>query len=140
MIDKYADTEKSVLDFIRKHTGIYNIMPEDDILETHQVYGDDLDDLMKNFALEFDVDMQSYLWYFHNRDEGFSIGKFIFKPPYKKVSRIPVTGKMLAGAVEQGHWDYNYPPHKVSKLRWDVYFDVFVLIVLLFAVLYFIMN
>jgi hypothetical protein len=80
--------------------------------------------------------MNSYRWYFHAKEEGGwnSLGALFFKPPYKRVTHIPVTPKLLQDAANKGRWDLQYPPHTIPKRRWDLIINgILFLAVLLWA-------
>ena len=84
---------------------------------------------MKHFNSDkYLVDMSDFLWYFHCDEEGstFITGMF-FKPPYKRVTRIPITPKMLTDFANSKIWKIDYPKHKLPKYRYDIIFNPIIL-------------
>jgi Protein of unknown function (DUF1493) len=110
--------------FLEKQTGcdLSEINPETDIHTDLGVSGDDFDEMMFEYSKKFDVDLKNYLWYFHSDEEGGwnSIGGSFFKPPYKRVTRIPVTPLLLLQFANLGKWDIKYPEHQLPKRRYDM--------------------
>jgi hypothetical protein len=51
---------------------------------------------------------------------GTSIGGAFFRPPYERVTRIPVTPAMLLLFANSGVWEIGYPAHTLPKKRWDI--------------------
>lgn len=79
--------------------------------------------------------MDSYLWYFHTRGEGWNIGSIFFKPPNKRVEQITITPSMLTKFAESGVWDVDYPNHSVPKRRYDLIINqVIVIIIVLVSI------
>lgn len=95
------------------------------------IWGDDLDELLEDYAKKFEVDMSPYLWYFHTKEEGYSIGGLLFKPPNKIVDHIPITIDILVSSANMGTWSVRYPEHKLPKIRKDITVDLFVAIVII---------
>ncbi|MBI1835859.1 MAG: DUF1493 family protein [Flavobacteriia bacterium] len=125
--------KEQISKFISDITCCKNVKDETDIFLDLDVYGDDFDELIDNYSKEFNVDMESYLWYFHTNEEGQNLGGNIIKPPYERVSRIPVTPNMLFEFAKSGEWQVNYPEHKLPKKRYDIYINmtIFVIVILL---------
>lgn len=110
--------------FLEKQIGcdLSEINPETDIHNDLGVSGDDFDEMMFEYSKKFKVDLKNYLWYFHSDEEGGwdSIGGSFFKPPYERVSRIPVTPILLLEFANLGKWDIKYPEHQLPKRRYDM--------------------
>ena len=126
------DTTAIVREFIWK-TCDYDkpLSVEDDIFELIRITGDDADDFIWEFADAFGVDMSNYLWYFHHEEEGgIDFGSVFFKTPDRRVSRIPITIKILADAITSKKWVVQHPDHQVPNVRKDVVANWFVLIIL----------
>lgn len=123
-------TLHEIIQFVRERTGAQNVNPESDINSELGVDGDDFHELMREYSDKFNVDMDTFLWYFHSGEEGQNLGGIIFDPPYKRVDRIPVTPKMLLTFSETGSWNINYPKHELPKKRYDMIFNRFIGILL----------
>src|SRR6187551_1716604 len=113
-------TEDEIIDLIKVKTGTEKINSDSDIFNDLGVVGDDFDELLGEYHKKFDVNMDKYLWYFHADEEGQSIGGLFFKSPNKRVTRIPVTPKMLTEFANVKKWDIQYPEHKLPKYRLDI--------------------
>jgi hypothetical protein len=113
-------TEANIHDFIRQYSGTTNFSSDSDIFAELEITGDDFDDFIQEFQRKFDVDMSSYLWYFHSDEEGISVFGSIFKPSHKRVDRIPVSPKMLLDFANRKKWDLIYPEHSLPKRRYDL--------------------
>nr|WP_294903084.1 DUF1493 family protein [uncultured Lacibacter sp.] len=112
-----------IIAFVIKQTGCAKseVSAVTDIFNELSCVGDDFHELIEKYALQFNVDMSSYLWYFHADEEGVNFGGVIFKPLYARVQRIPVTPEMLLQFANAGAWMIDYPEHKIPKYRMDVY-------------------
>jgi len=110
-----------IRNFLEDYSGVYPDNPNIDIWKDMHVTGDDFHEMIENYTKEYKIDMSSYLWYFHTDEEGHNfIGGLFFKPPYKRVKRIPITPKMLSDFVNLKEWNINYPDHKIPKKRYDL--------------------
>lgn len=115
--------EEEIIELIKSKTGADIVTSETDIFKDLGVVGDDFDELMADYQVKYNVKMDKYLWYFHADEEGHSIGGFFFKAPNARVSRIPVTPKMLTEFASKKEWSIDYPDHKLPKYRWDIVFN-----------------
>lgn len=102
-------TVEEVIQFIEATTCIDNIQPEDDLFEYHGIYGADWSELLHKYMQKYHVDMDDYIWHYHNRGEG---GMRWFDPiPYVPVKKyIPITAAKLTDFANKGKWDVAYPP------------------------------
>ncbi len=91
-----------------------------DLMGDLGIYGDDFDELMLAYAKKFDVNLDSYLWYFHSCEEVGSPFTFIFPPPNKRVKRIVITPELLSKYANLKKWAVKYPEHSLPKYRWDI--------------------
>jgi hypothetical protein len=108
--------------FIEYETGVSKIKLAEntDIFYDLGVQGDDFSEFIESYALQFDVNMGHYLWYFHSNDEGTNVWSFIFKPPNEKVGRIPITPKLLLDFANTKLWAVDYPVHDAPRNRNDL--------------------
>jgi hypothetical protein len=109
-----------IIEFVENETGAKNVKPEDDIFEDLGCVGDDFHELIDKYAAKFNVEMYRYLWYFHTDEEGWNIGGLFFKPPYKRVERMPITPNTLLSFANSGKWEMHYPSHHLPKFRLDI--------------------
>lgn len=114
---------EEIYQFLAEEIGV----PKSKFHESTDIYGefgmegDDCFGFEEYFSERFGVNMDKFLWYFHHGEEGiFSIGALLFKPPYSRVPRIPVTPKVLQESAIQGSWTIEYPAHAIPKRRYDV--------------------
>ncbi len=112
-----------IKEFVAKQTGcrINEITDDIDIFHDLGCVGDDFDELIEKYAQQFDINMSSYLWYFHADEEGYNLGALFFKPPYRRVKRIAVTPALLFQFAEKRKWEIVYPEHSIPKRRIDMY-------------------
>ncbi|WP_258100123.1 DUF1493 family protein [Marinoscillum pacificum] len=111
---------ENIYKLIHGETGMVTLRPDIDIYQ-QGVVGDDFHELIEKYQKEFEVDMDSYLWYFHSDEEGINFPGAIFsKPPYDRVKRIPVTPQLLLKFANSGVWELKYPDHEPLKKRYDL--------------------
>ncbi len=104
-------------------------------------YGDDFHELMEEYAKKFNVDMESYRWYFYTEEEGSSsIGGIFFKAPNETVERISVTPEMLLEFANKKKWGIEYPTHTVPRKRYDLLINIIVFVVVITFVICSILN
>lgn len=120
-------TIENILDFVAEYSGKEEIQENSDIEGELSVYADDWHEMIQKFGEKYQVDMTSYLWYFHSGEEGFSIGSLFFKAPYERVKRIPITPKDLLRIATKQKWDVYYPEHELPKRRYDLLIGTIVL-------------
>ena len=125
-------TKEEMISFVQETTGVDEVQSETDVFSGLGCTGDDFHELIDKYAKKYSVDMSSYLWYFHADEEGQNFGSIFFRPPYKRVKRIPVTPQMLSDFVNEGKWNINYPSHKLPKLRIDTFINLVLFLVVLF--------
>jgi hypothetical protein len=127
-----------ILELVKAETGTDNVSENSDIEKDLGCTGDDFDELISKYASKFNIDMTTYLWYFHSSEEGLgSIGGAFFKPPNEKVERIPITPKMLATYAEKGKWEVEYPEHKIPEKRYDLLINQIIFIVIVIYGIYY---
>jgi len=126
-------SEQEIIGFIEKEFWKSKLNSNSDIFNELKISGDDCDELLVKYSKKYQVDMSDFLWYFHHEEEGSSIFGFLFKPPNKRVPRIPVTPKMLAEFANSKKWNIDYPEHKLPKYRFDMFINwLFILLIILF--------
>ncbi len=94
-----------------------------DLFDGLGIDGDDAFAFMDRFADQFGVDIGGYRWYFHHGEEGWNFGGLLFRPPYRRVTRIPLTVDILGEAIRTGRWPLRYPEHVLPSVRWDTRFN-----------------
>lgn len=127
-----------IAEWVKNEVGCDEPVDEATSLQELGVYGDDWDELMTAYAERFRVDMSEYLWYFHTREEGQSIGGLVFRPPNRGVHQIRVRIAMLREFAGSGKWSIDYPQHRLPNRRYDLLINativgLFVLVVVLWA-------
>lgn len=128
---------EDIYEFLKKHLYDEPVKADSDIFDDFGCVGDDFHELIDDYARTFNVDMSSYLWYFHGDEEGngfFSLQ--IVDPPYKRVKRIPVTPTMLLEFANAGRWEITYPEHILPKRRYDIIFNQILIAGLLLYAIY----
>lgn len=129
-------TIEEIIDFVKRTSATDDVTPDTDIHITLGVCGDDFHEMMDKYAERFKVDMGGYLWYFHTDEEGHNgLGGTFFKPPYERVTRIPVTPEMLLAFANKGSWSINYPEHTLPKRRYDLLINTIVMYTFLLTII-----
>lgn len=128
-------TEENIISFVKDETIDEDIQLDTDIFKELACTGDDFHELMGKYSKKFKVDMSAYLWYFHCNEEGQNTGGLFFKPPYKRVQRIPVTPRLMLEMANAGKWTLKYPEHKIPKFRIDLFINLILIIVLIFFII-----
>lgn len=124
-------TEQEIINFIEKEFWKSNLNSDSDIFEKVKIIGDDCEELLFKYKEKFNVNFDSFLWYFHYYEETSPfIGGLFFKPPYQRVKRIPITPKMLSEFANSKVWNIDYPEHKLPKYRFDIIINAMVGIIL----------
>ncbi len=119
-----------IYNFIAESSGVKadKLTPDTDLYKDIGIDGDDFFELEAEFGKRFSVDMANYRWYFHHGEEGgFNIGGLLFKPPYSRVMRIPVTPELLLQSANAHSWLLTYPEHELPPRRFDLLFNLFFL-------------
>lgn len=134
-------TKEEIINFLKKETLEEKITSETDIFQECGVSGDDFHELMKNYQRKFEVDMGTYLWYFHgDEEESTNIGGAFFKPPYERVTRIPLTPKILTDFANSKKWDIKYPEHSLPKRRYDLIINQVIFFLILTWLIWYLMK
>ncbi|HEY0599657.1 DUF1493 family protein [Brevundimonas sp.] len=116
-----SDAHAAVLTFIEDFWRWREpLAADDDLFDVLGIEGDDAGEFIDAFAARFDVDVTAYRWYFHHAEEGWNYGALVFRPPYRRVGRIPITLAVLTEAVRTKHWPIDYPAHVLPRRRWDI--------------------
>jgi len=137
-----TNADAAVAEFLRDFwgSGTHLLSDDADIFDSFGIEGDDASEFIERFATQFKIDTSNYRWYFHHGEEGFvNVGAWLFKPPYRRVDRIPITPQVLAEAVRTKQWPLEYPAHKLASVRWDIRFNQalsFAMLALLLAVIW----
>ncbi|MFT2009511.1 DUF1493 family protein [Pontibacter sp. 13R65] len=121
-------------EFIIAYTSCKKVNEDSDIYSDLDLVGDDFHDFIDAYAKKYEVDISSYLWYFHGDEEGNNFGGLLFKPPYARVQRIPVTPILLAKFANTRKWEIPYPEHHLPKYRYDLLLNRLIAAVLLVVI------
>ncbi len=106
------------------------LTPECDFRKDLGIDGDDFSELIESFAKRYQVNMNSYRWYFHHREEGWNLGALFFKPPYEQVETIGICPQTLLKAAQTKMWPISYPGHRFKAGRRDITFNIFLFIII----------
>jgi hypothetical protein len=117
-------TAADIIAFISTQRGMPTtaVSEKSDLVDDCRLDGDDFEEFMGQFGTAFDVDLSSYLWYFHHGEEPHfgALFQIFFPAPDRRVTRIPISPKILLDSANAGHWVLEYPPHVLPKRRYDV--------------------
>ncbi|MFT3947543.1 MAG: DUF1493 family protein [Agriterribacter sp.] len=133
-------TPEDIKRFIINKTGCEDeeVQPDTDIDTDLGCTGNDFDELINEYAVKFNVNMDGYLWYFHTYEEGHSnsIGRMFFKAPTERIQHIAVTPALLLESANAGKWRLIYPGHRLPKQRYDILVNQVVLILFILFIIY----
>jgi hypothetical protein len=117
-----TDARAAVADFLKEFSATNTPLSGDaDIFDSLGITGDDASEFIERFVNKFEIDAANYRWYFHHGEEPMlNIGGLFFKPPYRRVDRIPITPQILAEAIRAKRWPLEYPEHRLPRVRWDI--------------------
>lgn len=132
--------EQEIIEMLMDYSGNDNVTENADIFGELDMWGDDFHEIIENYAEKYSVDVSTYLWYFHTDEDGLSVGGRLFKPPYMRVKRIPVTPLMLSQFAASGKWDIDYPEHVIPKRRYDILIDQILGIVSILYILFLVIG
>ena len=134
-------THDQIIQFIQNEIRVGEVLENSDIEYDLGCTGDDFSELIEKYAEYYQVDMSSYLWYFHPFEEGSNFpGNFFFKSPNARVKRIPVTPKLLLEFAKTGKWDLVYPQHILPKRRYDIIANQIFSVILIVIAIYFFLK
>lgn len=140
MVDTAKYSIEDIKHFIVDKTGCEydEVRPDADIDNDLGCTGDDFIELISEYSIRFNVNMDSYLWYFHTYEEGHSnsIGHLFFKAPYERVKRIAVTPTVLLQSANAGMWTIVYPEHILPKRRYDILINQLIVALFIIFVVY----
>ena len=137
-VDKYS--EENILLFLTDLLGREEITLQTDIFSDLRVGGDDFHEMIEKYTKNYNVNMDSYLWYFHADEEGQNFAGVFFKAPNERVKRIPVTPKMLLDFANSGRWTIDYPKHTIPKNRYDLIINTVVVFGFFFFLAIYLIN
>jgi hypothetical protein len=66
------------------------------------------------YAMSFGVNISSYKWWFHHRDDGAFAMPLVAVDWDGRELHMPLSAEALAGFVERGRWDIEYPTHRLA--------------------------
>ena len=116
-----SDSRTDLDAFLSQFTGETHRLQDDaDVFERLGIDGDDGTEFIEAFAARFDVDVSSYRWYFHNGEEGWSLGGLFFRSPDRRVERLPITPTILMESIRTKRWELTYPAHHMPAARRDI--------------------
>ncbi|MCU9848288.1 DUF1493 family protein [Defluviimonas sp. WL0024] len=131
-----APGRRDVAAFVEEQLGRrLDPVAEADILAATGCDGDDAFAFLEAFATRFGTDLSGYRWEFHHADEGslFAPG-WPFRPPDRRVARIPISLDLLTEAAQRQIWPLSYPPHRPDRRRFDR-FNLSIAVALVIAVI-----
>ncbi|MBK6373308.1 MAG: DUF1493 family protein [Saprospiraceae bacterium] len=129
-----------IISFVAEGTASKKVYENSDIDRDLRWTGYDFDELMIKYSEHYQVDMSSYLWYFHHAEEGNNFGSAFFRAPNELVEHIPVTPKLLFEFAQKVNGIWTIRAY-LAKRRYDLIANgVFWLVLLLIMIWYFIVR
>jgi hypothetical protein len=105
------DLEQRVRAFVREHIGWLplDMDPNTDVVDDSGIYGDDVWDLIDDFAKRFNVRMDGFQWCYHSGPEGCNPLWLIFPPWWSRKSHVPIRLADLVESARRQEWSVTYP-------------------------------
>lgn len=132
--------EERVQSFVSDHLGLDSkrVATSKDLFFDCRFHGDDCAEFLADFAQEFGVNMDGFLWYFHFEEEGWNYGSLLFKAPSDRVARIPLTLDLLIASAHAAQWLIVYPEHRLPARRYDLWLNLMITAGIALVLMYFI--
>lgn len=87
-----------------------DMAPGTDVVNDAQIYGDDVWELVDEFAERFGVRMERLRWYHHSGPEGCNPLWLVFRPWWARKSHVPILLSDLIESARHEEWSVQYPP------------------------------
>jgi Protein of unknown function (DUF1493) len=120
-------TIDDIISFVKETTSEENVQADTDIVNGLGCWGDDFDEFISAYQEKYAVDMSTYRWYFHTKEEGQNFGGVFFRSPDERVQRIAITPQLLLDSADFGKWILKYPEHRLPKFRFDILINLILL-------------
>ena len=106
-----SDMELAVRRFLaeRTGTGLERIDPSTRLDEDLGLFGGEVDDLVRDLAKVFRIDIREYRWHYHADEEQRTPLSWILAPRQRRVPRIPLRTRDLVESARRGSWSIAYP-------------------------------
>ncbi len=117
-----ALSRDDILDLVSQIRGKHPSKAEEqDLFGLFGIDGHDAWELLGATAERADLNLDGYLWYFHQHDEP-PVGRRVVPVGVdgKVLPMIPVSVDTLWAAAQTGVWPVTYPPHCVHNRGWYV--------------------
>jgi hypothetical protein len=109
------DAKDCLCNMIARHTGAkIDHFSEVTTLQELGLVGPDLEDFLRDYALEFGVDMTNYRWEHHSGVEGINPLWILWPPWWDRAERIPIDMKSLLDGIQHHRWMLQYPEPRIS--------------------------
>jgi len=105
------DLEESVRNFVAKHVGISpeRLESETDVVDDLRIYGDDVWELVDDFAKAYKVSLDGFRWYHHTGPEGCNPLWLLSRPWWAKRIHVPIRLADMVESARRGVWSIEYP-------------------------------
>lgn len=91
-----------------------DMAPDTDIVRNAGIYGDDVWELVDEFAKRFGVRMIGFRWYHHSGEEGCNPLWLVVKPWWARKIHVPIRLSDLVSSARTGEWYVLYPPSEAE--------------------------
>jgi hypothetical protein len=78
------------------------------------IYGDDVWELVDEFAKRFSVRMDGFRWYHHSGEEGCNPLWLLVKPWWARKTHVSIRLSDLVASARTGEWCVQYPPSEAE--------------------------
>jgi hypothetical protein len=107
--------EQRIRTFVHEQTGLpHDMAPGTDVVDDARIYGDDVWELVEEFARRFNVRMDGFRWHHHSGPEGCNPLWLVFKPWWAHKTHVPIRLSDLVESARRGVWVVRYPPSEAE--------------------------
>src|ERR1044071_5098992 len=105
------DLEQRIRAFVHEQTVLpLDMAPGTDVVDDARMYGDDVWELVEEFARRFNVRLDGFRWYHHSGPEGCNPLWLLFRPWWARKTHVPIRLSDLVESARCGQWSVQYPP------------------------------
>jgi len=91
-----------------------DMAPGTDVVDDARIYGDDVWELVEEFAKRFAVRMDGFRWYHHSGPEGCNPLWLVFRPWWASKTHVSIRLSDLLTSARSGEWCVQYPPSEAE--------------------------
>ncbi|WP_337177273.1 DUF1493 family protein [Paludisphaera sp.] len=113
------DLEQRVRAFVHEQISWLpmDMASDTDVVDDARIYGDDVWELVDDFAEKFEVRVDGFRWYHHTGPEGCNPLWLFIKPWWARKAHVPIRLMDLVESAHRGEWTVRYPTDEEESRR-----------------------